>query len=227
MPSFLATMVALERANLEADQRQNIGAPADIRIAGWWRPPEETESLRLTTEFRTRELATMPGVGQSVGLTYGYRTTVSDAVSFKTAGITAYGIDGNLTDVAFADLMAFSAGGPKALDALPDDPQAVIISKGLADHLAVSVGDTVKIAGEGTDHVFEAHIIAVASRIPGFEGIGRSRISAQSDSAILFSLDGFRRLITPLDQPLPTADKALLDRVMFSLTEASGVTCSW
>jgi ABC-type antimicrobial peptide transport system permease subunit len=219
LPSFLATMVALEQANLEADQRQSMGAPADIRVAGWWRPPAELEDQRFTTDFRTRELETIPGVDQSVGLTYGYRTSVSDGVGFKSAGITAYGVDGYLNDILFTDLIAFSAGGPQALDVLPDDPRAAVISKGLADHLAVSVGDTVKIAGEGTDHVFEAHIIAVASRIPGFEGIGRSRISAQSDSAILFSLDGFRRLVTPLDQPLPTPDKALLDRVMFSLTD--------
>ncbi|MGD2078483.1 MAG: ABC transporter permease, partial [Chloroflexota bacterium] len=219
LPSFLATMVALEQANLEADQRQSIGAPADIRIAGWWRPPEETERQRLTAEFRTRELATIPGVDESVGLTYGYRTNVSDAVGFKTAGISAYGVDGRLNEVLFTDLMAFSGGGPEALDALPGDPQAVVISQGLADHLAVSLGDTIKIGGEGADHIVEARIIAIASRIPGFEGIGRSRVSAQSNSDVLFSLDGFRQLITPLDQPLPAADEPLLNRVMFGLTD--------
>lgn len=223
LPSFLATMVSLEQANLEADQRQNIGAPADIRIAGWWRSPAETENQRLTTDFRTRELAAIPGVDQSVGLTYGYRTNVSDPVGFKTAGITAYGVDGHLNDVLFTDLMAFSAGGPEALDALLDDPETVVISQGLADHLAVSLGDTIKIAGEGPDHVEDVRIIAIASRIPGFEGIGRSRITAQSDSSVLFSLVGFRRLITPLGQPLPASDQALLDRVMFTLTDDADV----
>jgi ABC-type lipoprotein release transport system permease subunit len=221
LPSFLATMVALEQANLEGDQRQSIGAPADIRIAGWWRPPEESEQSLLATEFRTRELASINGVDESVGLTYGYRTGVSDAVGFKTAGITAFGVDGYLKNVVFADLMAFSAGGPEALDALLDDPEAVVISQGLADHLAVSLGDTIRIVGEGADHLVEARIIAIASRIPGIQDIGRSRISAQSNSSVLFSLDGFRRLITPLDQPLPSSDKPLLTRVMFTLTDDS------
>jgi putative ABC transport system permease protein len=221
LPSFLATMVALERANLEADQRQSIGAPADIRIAGWWRAPEEIENQRLTTDFRTRELAAVPGVDQTVGLTYGYRTNVSDGVGFKTAGITAYGVDGHLNDVLFSDLTAFSAGAVGALDDLLDDPGAVVISQGLADHLALSLGDTIKIGGEGPDHVLDARIIAIASRIPGFDGIGRSRISAQSDSNVLFSLDGFRRLITPLDQPLPGPETPLLERVMFTLTEGA------
>jgi ABC-type antimicrobial peptide transport system permease subunit len=219
LPSFLATIVALEQANLEADQRQSIGAPADIRVPGWWRPPEETESQRLTSEFRGRELAAVPGVDESVGLTYGYRTGVSDPVGFKTAEITAYGVDGYLNDVLFTDLMAFTAGDAEALDALLGDPQAVVISQGLADHLAVSQGDNIKIAGEGADHVFDARIIAIASRIPGIDGIGRSRVAAQSDSSVLLSLAGFRQLVTPLDQPLPGPDSRLLNRVLFTLTD--------
>ena len=219
LPSFLATTLAMEQANLESSVRQSMGAPADIRIAEWWRSPEETEGRRFTPEFRTRELAAVPGVGDSVGLTYGYRTNVSDGVGFRTAGITAYGIDGYLNDILFADLIDFAAGGPEALDTLLDNPEAVIISQGLADHLAVTLGETIKISGEGPDHVVEARIIAIASRIPGIEGIGRSRVSAQSNSSALFSMDGFVTLITPLNQPLPAPDNPILERAILTLSD--------
>jgi ABC-type lipoprotein release transport system permease subunit len=218
LPSFLATTLAMEQANLESSTRQSMGAPADIRIA-WWRPPEELEGERFTSEFRTRELAAVPGVGNSAGLTYGYRTNVSDGVGFRTAGITAYGVDGYLNDVLFSDLISFSDGGLEALDSLLDDPEAVIISQGLADHLAVTLGETIRIAGNGADHVVEARIIGIASRIPGFDGIGRSRVSAQSDSTVLLSLDGFRALITPLDQPLPAPESRILERVILTLSD--------
>jgi ABC-type antimicrobial peptide transport system permease subunit len=109
------------------------------------------------------------------------------------------------------------AGGRIALDALLDDPQAIIISEGLSQHLAVSVGDTLKVKGEGTDHVLNADIIAIARKLPSLGGFGRGRTSAQSNSDALISIDGFRQLITELDQPLPAHDAPILDRVMMTL----------
>jgi ABC-type lipoprotein release transport system permease subunit len=140
-------------------------------------------------------------------------------VGFKTAGVTAYGVDGYLNEVLFADLVDFAAGGPEALDALLDEPEAVIISQGLADHLVVGLGETIKIGGEGTDHIVKARIIAIASKIPGIEGIGRSRVAAQSNSTVLFSLASFRALVTPLDQPPLPPDSPILERVMMSLSD--------
>ena len=118
----------------------------------------------------------------------------------------------------FVDLFDFVAGERGELDALLDDPEAVIISEGLAEHLAVALGDTIKVTGEGTDHVVNARIIAIARLIPSISGIGRSRTAAQSNSDALMSLDGFRELITELKQPLPPADKPILDRVMITLS---------
>lgn len=218
LPSFLATQLALEDANFEATIRQRMGAPVDMRVAGYWPSPEEAERHRLATSFRTQELAGVDGVDQTVGLTYGYRTDVSDPVGFRTASFTVYGVDGRLDEVLFTDLMEFVIGGPEALDMLSDDPQAIIISEGLAEHLAVTVGDTVKVAGEGTDHVFDARIIAIARKVPGIDGFGRSRTMADYNSDAIISLDGFRQLITPLDQPLPSRDKGILERVLMSLT---------
>jgi len=217
LPSFLATQVAMEEANFEATIRQNIGAPADLQVVGFFPTPEEEERSRLNTQFRTQELAAIPGIDQTVGLTYGYNTGVADTVGFRGATFTVYGVDGLLNDVLFTNLMEFVAGGPEALDALLKDPQAIIISEGLAEHLAVTMGDTVKVEGEGTDHVVNAHIIAVARRIPSLGGISRSRTTAEFGSEALMSLDGFRALITPLDRPLPAPDARLLQRIALTL----------
>ncbi|MFZ0544261.1 MAG: FtsX-like permease family protein [Candidatus Promineifilaceae bacterium] len=225
LPSFLATQTAMENANFEATVRQSIGAPADIQVTGFFQTPEEQERNRLNTQFRTQDLAAVPGVDQTVGLTYGFSASVADTVGFRGANFTVYGVDGFLNNVLFTDLMEFVGGGPEALDALLDDPQAIIISEGLADYLAVTTGDTIKVQGEGTDHVVNAHIIAIARQIPSLGGISRSRSSAEFGSDALMSLDGFRELITPLDQPLPAPDAHLLQRIAITLApDASAAT---
>jgi putative ABC transport system permease protein len=217
LPSFLATQSAMERANFEATVRHQIGAPADIQVPGYWSTQGDAEQYRLRLDFRTRDLAGVTGVAETVGLTYGYPANVSDPVGFRQARLTVYGVDGSLNDVLFTELIQLAYGRPEALDALAEDPAAIVISEGLAEHLAVSLGDVVKVNGEGTDHVVDARIIAIARSIPSINGIGRSRIAAQSGSDALMSLAGFRQLITPLNQPLPPADKRIIGRVMFSL----------
>jgi putative ABC transport system permease protein len=218
LPSFLATQVAMEDANFEASVQQNIGAPADMQVVGFWPTPEEQERNRLNTAFRTRDLAAVPGIDQTVGLTYGFNTTVADTVGFREARFTVYGVDGYLNDVLFTDLIEFVAGGPEALDALIEDPQAIIISEGLADHLAVMLGDTIKVGGEGVDHVVNARIIAIARKIPSLGGISRSRTTAEFGSDALMSMDGFREIITPLDGSLPSPETRLLQRIVITLT---------
>jgi len=217
LPSFLATQMALENANFEASARQDMGAPASIQVGGYWESPENANQYRLKPGFRTNELAAVSGIDQSAGLTYGYQTTVSDRVGFLSAPVNVIGVDGRLNDVVYADLVEIVAGGRAALDALPDDPEAIIISEGLSQHLSVSVGDTLKVKGEGTDHIFNAKIIAIARKLPSLGGFGRGRTSAQSNSDALISIDGFRQLITKLDQPLPAHDAPILDRVMMTL----------
>ncbi len=222
LPSFLATQVAMEDANFEATVRQNIGAPADLQAFGFGRTPEEQESNRLNSDFRTRQLMAIPGIEETAGLTYGFRAGVADTVNFRSANFTVYGVDGFLNDVLFTNLIEFVAGEPEALDTLLEDPEAIIISEGLADHLAVALGDTIKVQGEGTDHVVNARIIAIARKVPSISGISRSRTSAEFGSDALMSIDGFRALITPLDQALPAQDKNLLERVLITLSpEAS------
>jgi len=216
LPSFLATQLALERENFEASTRQDIGAPASIE-ARYWESPEDANRYRLSPGFRQTELAAMAEIDQSVGLTYGYQSTASDRVDFRAAPLMVYGVDGMLSDVLYDDLVEFSSGEQSALDELLDNPEAIIISEGLAQHLAVSLGDRIKVQGEGTDHVFSAEIIAIASKIPGLSGFNHNRNSAQGSSDALVSLDGFRELITELNQPLPAEDARILNRIMMTL----------
>jgi ABC-type antimicrobial peptide transport system permease subunit len=218
LPSFLATTLALEQANFEANIRQDMGAPARLQVVGNWPTPEEAERNRLTTDFRTRELAAVDGVDQTVGLTYSYQTGVSDPVFFKKASANIIGVDGQLNKVLFTELVEFSDGGLEAFDQLLEDNESVIISEGLATHLAVSRGDVIKLTGEGNDHVIEARIIALARKIPGVGGFSRSRVMADSNSTILMSLDSFRTVVTEMDRPPFGSEKGVLEQILFTLS---------
>ena len=54
------------------------------------------------------------------------------------------------------DMVDFAAGDAQALGELQEDPEAVIISEGLAEHLAVPLGGQVNLHGEGLDHMLQA-----------------------------------------------------------------------
>ncbi len=218
LPSFLATQMALENANFETSARLNIGAPASIWVFQRWNEPDDPESSRLKPSFLTRDLPAVPGIDQSVGLTYRYFSRASDPVGMRSASVTARGIDGRLNNVLFTDMMEFSAGGFESLDRILEEPGTVVISEGLAEYLAVSLGDSIKLSGEGQDNVMTVRIVGIARRIPGFSEIVRSRTRAQNSSDILVSLDAFRQLTTELNKPLPPLDQPIFDQVLATLT---------
>ncbi len=219
LPSFLATQMALENANFETTTRIDIGAPLNVRAFAPFRAaPEDANDYWLKPSFLTNDLPAIEGINQVVGITYNYAANVSDPVGLRSAPTAVYGVNGRLQDVLFTDMMEFVAGGDTAFDELEADATAVIISEGLAEHLAITPGSILKLRGEGLDHVVNARIVGIARRIPGFSDIGRSRLSARSGSAIFMSADGFRELVTPLNQPLPPPDKAIYTQAMASLT---------
>ncbi len=218
LPSFLATQVALETANFENRLRQSFGAEVDIIVAEWGRTEEEISQKRLQPSFLTEELARLAEVEHAAALTFAYETTATDPVGFRRAPVNIRGVEGRLEDVIFMDIVDFSGGDPAALTALLDDPQAVIISEGLAQHLAIDQGGTLKIQGEGLDHIVEARIAGIARRIPGVDGITGSRLEAQNESTILISREGFRQLRTPLNMAPPPADENVFNNVKASLT---------
>lgn len=217
LPSSLATQLALENANFETTVRLDMGAPVRIRSSVPRRSREDPEQYRLKPSFLTDELAAVSGIDQIVGLTPGYRSRVSDPVQLRSASVQVIGVNGRLNDILFQDMLEFSIGDASAFDRL-DEPGAVIISEGLADYLSLSVGETVKLTGEGVDHVVDGRIIAIARRIPGFSEVTRSRTKAeQSSSDILVSLAAYQELTTELNLPLPQQDARSLETVLATL----------
>lgn len=221
LPSFLATQVALENANYATSTRLEMGAPVNIRSFGFYGGGLNSE--RLKPSFITNDLRTVPGLDQMVGISYDYSSRAADPVGLRSARVTVLGINGRLPDVLFSDMIDFAAGSPESLNQLLDDPNAVIISEGLAEQLVLEVGNVVKLQGEGLDHTMNAHIIGIARRIPGFSGIGRSRLDAMSGSTVLVSLDAFRSLITKTNDPLPLPDDPVFVQIMASLNPGSDV----
>ncbi len=218
LPSLLATQSAIDHANLETDVRLNMGAPVTVNSFGSFGNDELAQEPRLRPSFVQEQLAGVPGIADAVGLSYDYRTNVSDAVGMRSASIALVGVAGDLNDVLFSDMIIFTEGSPEALTTLQNDADTVIISEGLAKVLAVPLGGTIKIKGEGLDHEKEVRVIGIAQRIPGFDSIGRMRAAAQSNSTVLISLDGFRQMVTPPRQALPSPDDPVLVRALAALT---------
>lgn len=214
LPSFLATQQAIFNADITTTTRMNLGAPMRLRVFTFGQTEEQIAGNRLKPSFRTQDLVSISGIEETAALTYGYNTTVADPVGLRTATATVLGVDGRLNQVLYTEFIEFTAGSPAALDEILNDPTAIIISEGLSDYLAISLGGTIKLTGEGLDHVVNGRVIGIARRLPGFDTIGRSRTQAQLGSDILMSLNGFRELIAELNTPLPAPDAPILEQVL-------------
>jgi ABC-type lipoprotein release transport system permease subunit len=217
LPSFLATQSAIDFANIETNTHLEMGAPLEIQSVSTWMEPEFAVLSRLRPSFVSEELQVVPGIENAVGLTFDYRAQVSDAVGMRSGELNLIGVGGDLNDVLFKDNMVFAAGGPDALARIQADPRTVVISQGLAEGLAVPLGGTIKVQGEGLDHEEELTVVAIAQRLPGFGGIGRIRNQALNGGTVLISLDGFRRATTNPQQALPDADEPILDRALATI----------
>jgi len=213
LPSFLATQVAVSMANMETNVRLGIGAPVEMQVWG----DHTLSSLRPS--FLETELAQVPGIGSAVGLSSGYHAGVTDPVGMRRSQVRVFGVTGRLQEVLFEEYVAFAAGGPESLDEILENPRAVIIGEGLAEHLAVPLGGVIKLAGEGLDHEMEVQIVGIVRRLPGFRNMGRSRTEAQWGSAdLLISLDGYRELTSDPLYPPPPADNPIITRILATIT---------
>ena len=218
LPSFLATQSAISNANIETDVRLSMGAPVEIQSASRWEAPEFAALSRLRPSFVSQEIQAVPGIGNAVGLTYDYFTEVSDAVGMRSGYLTLVGVTADLNDVLYDDLMIFTAGGPVALTQILTDSTAVVISQGMAEGLAVPLGGTIKVQGEGLDHEEELTVVGIAQRLPGFGGVGSIPNMALGGGTVFISMDGFRRLTTNPQETLSDADDPLLDRVLATVS---------
>ena len=214
LPSFLATTVAIGSANLETDVRLDMGAPVEIQSFSSWDESEFAALSRLRPSFVSEEVQAIPGIEDAIGLTYDCGAKVSDAVEMRSGWLNLVGVTGDLNDVLYEDLMIFTAGGPDALTQILVDPTAVVISQGMAEGLAVPLGGTIHLQGEGLDHKEELTVVSIAQRLPGFGGVGRIRNQAMGGGTVFISMDGFRRVTTNPQEALPDADDPVLDRVL-------------
>jgi cell division protein FtsX len=200
-----------------------MGAPVRIqsfarrRLRDLEQGPNATPLSLIKPSFVKNELASVSGIDLVVGISYPYASAAQDPVGLRSAGVDVVGLDGDLTQVIFTDILEFTAGGPETLGAILTDPEAVIISEGLAKYLAVELGQVIELRGDGLDNVDRARVVGIARRIPGIRGITRSRIAARNGSTVLVSMAHFRRLVTALDQIQPGPDDPLLETVLATL----------
>ena len=214
LPSFLATQSAISNANIESDVRLNAGAPVEVEVFGGFGNNSDASLNRLKPSFIDEELLTIPGMDQAVGLTYGYRTNVSDPVGMRNGSISLIGVDGRLSDVLFTDLVEFVGDGPESLNQILSNDNAIVISEGLAEGLAVPLGGIVKVTGVGLDHVEELRVVGIARTIPGFSSINRIRAQGVGGSNVFISMNGFRRLSNDPLLALPPPDEPIIDRIL-------------
>ena len=214
LPSFLATQSAISNANIETDVRLSAGAPIAVNTYSRFGSDPEFESLSwLKPSFIEEELLTVPGIETAVGMTHDYATRIKDPVGMRSASVNVVGLTGDLNDVLYEEYIILPLGGPEALAKILETDEGVIISDGLANHLAVPLGGKIKLEGEGLDHEQEVTVIGIAQRIPGFSGIGRIRSQANG-STVLMSVNGFHQLSTNPQEALPAADAPALDRIL-------------
>ena len=212
LPSFLGTQAQMEVANRENSAKMRMGAQARIESQSiWW---EEAEALQ--PRFVQSELAALPGIDHLTGLTYAYESRAQDNVGMRSAPVTVRGLDSDLSQVLIRDMVEFVAGGPDSFQTILDEPNTVIISEGLADHLEISLGETIDLQGEGLDHLDTVRVIGIARRLPGIRGITRSKVAARNQSTVLVSLAHFNRLVTELNQGEPGPTDPMIETVLVS-----------
>jgi ABC-type antimicrobial peptide transport system permease subunit len=215
LPTFFATTLAIETANTATDIRLNNGAPVIIRRSGAVTfmengPGPGGGAESVTTEVQNRfsrelleEIRANGALGPNVAATYRFETQIQDDVGLRNVGVRAYGIDGDLAEIAYPEGIEWIAGGPASFAELQADPNTVIISQGLSEFFARTVGDTLRLKGEGLDHMRTVRIVGVLGRFSGFDEFTSKRTEAQDGRTGLFlNHIAFRELTRdPLDGP--------------------------
>lgn len=215
LPSFLGTQTQLELANSENRTKMWMGAPIRIEAAARYR--DSVELQRLTPSCVRDDLASVMGIGDLVGVSYPYATRIEDVFGLRQASVEVIGLDGDMGRIAFEEIAEFTAGGLESLRHVVSHSEGVVISEGLAPQLAVELGETIELQGEGLDHIDKVRAVGIARRIPGLRGIERSSTAARSGSTVLVSIDHFGRLATPLDESVPGPHDPLVDTVLGTL----------
>lgn len=218
LPTFFATTLAIETANTTTDRRVSNGTPLILQKFGAVSvqprrgpgPPQEEAPSEVNNRFTRELLAELRAdgtLGPNVAVTYRFETSVRDAVGLRDVGVQVYGLDGDLSEIAYGEGIEWIAGGPESFAAIQADPDAVILNQGLSEYFAQGLGDTLILQGEGLDHERAVRIVGVLGRFSGFGGFTSKRTDAQDGRTDLFlNQTAFRELTRdPLDGPYDPA----------------------
>ena len=221
-PTLLATQIALQNANLETDTQFQNGAPliaernaffgGNFRVFSTFIPEQDK-----LTDKDIDAVKGQPGIGKVIGIADDFRDVeVSDRIELRTARVSVIGLQDDLTQVLYPDLFRWDQGDATALQRLLSDPDAVVISQGMREHLDLNLGDVIRVKGAGFDHERMMRIAGVAARMPGFGGqITRSKNDAQGGgSAIFMNLETYRELKNDPAKGVPDEAQGLLTRLM-------------
>ena len=231
LPVFLATEMAVSGANIANQIEMMNGAPINGRVSTGMMmggfvfevgPRVSQESLRLKPSI-VDEFRAVPGVGRVVGLTYSYRAKTADRVDVRSATVGFYGLTGSLNGIVYPGRVEFLGAGPEALDRIIAEKNTAVISEGLAQHLNVPLGGTIRVTGQGLDHIVELRVGGIARKLPGFfYEIGRNQQTARNgSSSALVSLDTFREIANDPVQGNPDPNQAVLMRFMATVAPAA------
>jgi ABC-type antimicrobial peptide transport system permease subunit len=169
-------------------------------------PPQEEPPAEVKNRFSRellRDIRADGALGPNVAVTYRFETRIRDGVGLRRVGIQVYGLDGNLADITYSEGIEWIAGSPDSFNKALDDPNAVIVSQGLAEYFERRVGDLLYLQGEGLDHERTVHIVGVLGRFSGFDGFTSKRTSAEDgDTDLFLNETAFRELTRdPLEGP--------------------------
>lgn len=229
LPTFFATTLAIEVANTTTDVRLNNGTPLIIRKFGSI-AVEDDDSGDITevkNRFTPELIQTVQAsglLGPNVGVTYRFNTTIRDRVNLRNVSVRVYGIDGNLARLTYNEGIEWIQGEATSFDQLLADPNAVIISEGLAEFFERGVGDTLRLEGAGLDHTRIVRVVGVLGRFSGFDGFTAKRTWAENGRTELFlNQTAFRELTRdPLDGPYdPTFP--IVERLMAAPQQRAGL----
>ncbi len=222
LPTFFATTLAIETANMPTDTRLSNGTPLVIRKSGAvvvpvqdgpGPPRRETVPAEVKNRFTRELLGDLRAdgtLGPNVAVTYRFGTSIRDDVGLRDVRVGVYGLDGghsNLAEISYPEGVKWLAGGPASFEQVQADPNAVIVSQGLAEYFKRGLGSNLRLKGEGLDHQRIVRVVGVLSRFSGFDEFTSKRTSAEDGGTALFLNEAAFRELTrnPLAGPYDPA----------------------
>ena len=235
LPTFFATTLAIEIKNTATDTRLNNGTPLVIRKSGAVQvqqdrgpgPPQDATPAEVHNRFTRellRDIRSNAALGPNIAVTYRFDTAIQDDVGLRNVGVRVYGTDANLAQITYDEGVEWLSGGPTSFDEVLADSNAVIISEGLSEFFERRIGDTLRLKGEGLDHVRNVRVVGVLGRFSGFNGFTSKRTWAEDGRTELFLNEtAFRELTRdPLDGPYdPTFP--IFERLMAAPNQRPGL----